>query len=201
MNAAFQNCPDVFKLKKPLTNFSARERAVAFLRAVIALILALSLVYGCAKENKDLSKLQEENRVLKEKIASFESQTKPAVTSKPEMKEELLVLARKLKASPNDFVGQQIKLHCRFGGFENKFLNDPNGPKFLSTYYVGLITQSGKEINEPVFDHLFISKKEAKEQGAYHLSVNDLITVYGMVNSAYKNEPWIEVYVVKKGWE
>jgi hypothetical protein len=201
MNAAFQNCPDVFKLKKPLTNFSARERAVAFLRAVIALILALSLVYGCAKENKDLSKLQEENRVLKEKIASFESQTKPAVTSKPEMKEELLVLARKLKASPNDFVGQQIKLHCRFGGFENKFLNDPNGPKFLSTYYVGLITQSGKEINEPLFDHLFISKKEAKEQGAYHLSVNDLITVYGMVNSAYKNEPWIEVYVVKKGWE
>jgi hypothetical protein len=174
---------------------------VAFLRAVIALILALSLVYGCAKENKDLSKLQEENRVLKEKIASFESQTKPAVTSKPEMKEELLFLARKLKASPNDFVGQQIKLHCRFGGFENKFLNDPNGPKFLSTYYVGLITQSGKEINEPVFDHLFISKKEAKEQGAYHLSVNDLITVYGMVNSAYKNEPWIEVYVVKKGWE
>jgi hypothetical protein len=117
------------------------------------------------------------------------------------MKEEFLVLARKLKTSPNDFVGQQIKLHCRFGGFENKFLNDPNGPKFLSTYYVGLITQSGKEINEPVFDHLFISKKEAKEQGVYRLGLNDLITVYGMVNSAYKNEPWIEVYVVKRGWE
>ncbi len=130
----------------------------------------MSLVYGCAKENKDLDKLQEENRVLKEKVASFESQTKPAVTSKPEMKEELLALARKLKASPNDFVGQQIKLHCRFGGFENKFLNDTNGPKFLSTYYVGLIAQSGKEIEEPLFDHLFISKKEAKEQGAYHLS-------------------------------
>jgi hypothetical protein len=166
----------------------------------------MSLVYGCAKENKDLSKLEEENRVLKEKIASLESQTneshtKPAVTSKPEMKEELLVLARKLKASPNDFVGQQIKLHCRFGGFENKFLNDTNGPKFLSTYYVGLIAQSGKEINEPLFDHLFISKKEAKEQGAYHLGVNDLVTVYGIVNSAYNREPWIEVYVVKRGWE
>ena len=201
MNPAFQNCPDMFKLKKPLTNFSARERAVAFLRAVIALILAMGLVYGCAKENKDLAKLQEENRVLKEKIASLESQMKPGIASTPEMKEEFLVLARKLKASPNDFVGQQIKLHCRFGGFENKFLNDPNGPKFLSTYYVGLITQSGKEINEPVFDHLFISKKEAKEQGVYRLGLNDLITVYGMVNSAYKNEPWIEVYVVKRGWE
>jgi hypothetical protein len=201
MNSALQNCPDVFKLKKPLTNFRARRRAVTFLRAVIALILAMSLVYGCAKENKDLAKLQEENRVLKEKIASFESQTKPAVTSKPEMKGELLVLARKLKASPNDFLGQQIKLHCRFGGFENKFLNDTNGPKFLSTYYVGLIAQSGKEIEEPLFDHLFISKKEAKEQGAYHLGVNDLITVYGIVNSAYNNEPWIEVYVVKRGWE
>jgi hypothetical protein len=201
MNPAFQNCPDVFKLKKPLTNFSARERAVAFLRAVIALILAMGLVYGCAKENEDFAKLKEENRVLKEKIASFESQTKPAVTSKPEMKGELLVLARKLKASPNDFVGQQIKLHCRFGGFENKFLNDTNGPKFLSTYYVGLIAQSGKEIEEPLFDHLFISKKEAKEQGAYHLGVNDLITVYGIVNSPYKNEPWIEVYVIKRGWE
>jgi hypothetical protein len=166
----------------------------------------MSLVYGCAKENKDLAKLEEENRVLKEKIASLETQTnesqmKPAVTSKPEMKEEFLVLARKLKTSPNDFVGQQIKLHCRFGGFENKFLNDTNGPKFLSTYYVGLIAQSGKEIDEPLFDHLFISKKEAKEQGTYHLGVNDLITVYGMVNSAYNKEPWIEVYVVRKGWE
>jgi outer membrane murein-binding lipoprotein Lpp len=181
--------------------FLNRDRRVTLLTAVIAVILALSLVYGCAKENKDLSKLQEENRVLKEKIASLESQMKPGKASKPEMKEELLVLARKLKATPNDFVGQQIKLHCRFGGFENKFLNDTNGPKFLSTYYIGLIIQSGKEINEPLFDHLFISKKEAKEQGVYRLGVNDLITVYGIVNSAYKNEPWIEVYVVKRGWE
>jgi len=191
-------------VKKPwtcYTGFPTRGRAMTLLTAAIALILAIGLVCGCAKENKDLAKLQEENRILKEKIASFESQTKPAVGSKPEMKGELLVLARKLKASPNDFVGQQIKLHCRFGGFENKFLNDKNGPKFLSSYYVGLIAQSGKEITEPLFYHLFISKKEAKEQGAYHLGMNDLITVYGIVNSAYKNEPWIEVYVVKKGWE
>jgi hypothetical protein len=174
---------------------------VNFLRTAIALILAMGLVYGCTKENKDLAKLQEENRALKEKVASLESQIKPAIAPKCEMKEEFLALARKLKASPNDFVGQQIKLHCRFGGFENKFLNDPNGPKFLSTYYVGLITQSGKEITEPLFDHLFISKKEAKEQGVYHLGVNDLITVYGMVNSVYNREPWIEVYVIKRGWE
>jgi hypothetical protein len=92
-------------------------------------------------------------------------------------------------------------LHCRFGGFENKFLNAKNGPKFLSTYYVGLIVQSGKEINEPLFDHLFMSKKEAKEQSVYRLGINDLITVYGIVNSAYNKEPWIEVYVVKKEWE
>ncbi len=201
MNPAFQNSPDVFKLKKPLTNFPARVRAMTFLRIAIALILAISLVYGCAKESEDLAKLQEENRILKERVALLESQMKLGVASKPEMKEELLVLARKLKATPNDFVGQQIKLHCRFGGFENKFLNDKNGPKFLSTYYVGLIAQSGKEINEPLFDHLFISKKEAKEQGVYHLGVNDLITVYGIVNSAYNKEPWIEVYVIKRGWE
>jgi hypothetical protein len=169
--------------------------------AVVVLTLAIGFVYGCAKEDKDLAKLQEENRALKEKVASLESQIKPAIASKPEMKDTFLALARKLKASPNDFVGQQIKLHCRFGGFENKFLNDTNGPKFLSTYYIGLIAQSGKEIEEPLFDHLFISKKEAKEQGVYHLGVNDLITVYGIVNSAYNKEPWIEVYVVKKGWE
>jgi hypothetical protein len=201
MNPILQICRDVFKPKKPLTSFPARGRIVTLLTAVIALILTISLVYGCAKENKDLAKLQEENRVLKEKIASLESQTKPGVPSKPEMNEELLALAKKLKASPNDFVGQQIKLHCRFGGFENKFLNDTNGPKFLSTYYVGLIAQSGKEIDEPLFDHLFISKKEAKEQGVFRLGLNDLITVYGIVNSAYNKEPWIEVYVVKSGWE
>ncbi len=107
MNPVFQNCPHVFKLKKRLTNFPARVRAVTFLRTAIALIMAISLVSGCAKENKDLAKLQEENRVLKEKIASLESQTnesqtKPAVTAKPEMKGELIVLARKLKSSPND---------------------------------------------------------------------------------------------------
>jgi len=199
MNSAFQNCLDVFKLRRPLINFPARVRA--FVRTAIALILALSLVYGCAKESEDLARLREENRALKEKVVSLESQIKPAVTSKPEIKEEFLALARKLKASPNDFVGQQIKLQCRFGGFENKFLNDKNGPKFLSTYYIGLIVQSGKEMNEPLFDHLFMSKKEAKEQGVYHLGVNDLITVYGIVNNAYNKEPWIEVYVIKKGWE
>jgi hypothetical protein len=201
MNPAFQNGPDMFKLTKPLTNFPASVRALTFLRIAIVLILAISLVYGCSKESEDLAKLREENRTLKEKVASLERQTKPSVTSKPEMKEVFLTLARKLKASPNDFVGQQIKLHCRFGGFENKFLDDKNGPKFLSTYYVGLIAQSGKEIDEPLFDHLFISKKEAKEQSVYRLGVNDLITVYGIVNSAYNKEPWIEVYVVKKGWE
>ncbi len=184
-----------------MTNLSARVRSVTFLRTAIALILAIGLVYGCAKESEDFSKLREENRALKEKVARLESQTKSPIASEPEMKEEYLALARKLKASPNDFVGQQIKLHCRFGGFENKFLNDTNGPKFLSTYYIGLIAQSGKEINEPMFDHLFISKKEAKDQGVYRLGLNDLITVYGMVNSAYEKEPWIEVYVVKRGWE
>jgi len=201
MNQAFQSCPDVSKLKKPLINFAARVRVETFLRTAIALILAITLVYGCTKENKDLAKLQEENRALKERLALFEAPTKRGIASKPEMTEELLVLARKLKASPNDFVGQQIKLHCRFGGFSNKFLDVTNGPKFLSTYYVGFIAQSGREINEPLFDHLFISKKEAKEEGVYHLSVNDLITVYGMINSAFNKEPWIEVYVIKKGWE
>jgi hypothetical protein len=200
MNPARQTYPESRGAEKGAC-MQVHRSLMKSLAGAIVLILAMNLVYGCAKENKDLAKLEEENRILKEKVASLESHIKPEIASKPEMKEELLVLARKLKASPNDFVGQQIKLHCRFGGFENKFLNDTNGPKFLSTYYIGLITQSGKEINEPLFDHLFISKKEAKEQGVYRLGVNDLITVYGIVNSAYNKEPWIEVYIVKKGWE
>ena len=201
MNPDLQNCPGLFNGTEPPASFRARGGIVTLLSVVIFLILAMSLVPACNKENKDLAKLQEENRFLKEWVMSLERQIKPGVVSKPEVNEELLVLARKLKASPNDFVGQQIKLHCRFGGFENKFLNDTNGPKFLSTYYVGFITQSGKEIGEPIFTHLFISKKEAKEYGVYRLGLNDLITVYGIVNSAYNKEPWIEVYVVKKGWE
>ena len=206
MNPTLQSYPDPLTRIRMHRNesggrFLGRDRMMTFFMAVIVLTLAISLVYGCAKENEDFAKFREENRVLKEKIASLESQIKPGTASKPGMNEEILALARKLKASPNDFLGQQIKLHCRFGGFENKFLNDTNGPKFLSTYYVGLIVQSGKEINEPLFDHLFISKNEAKEQGVYRLGLNDLITVYGIVNSPYKNEPWIEVYVIKRGWE
>jgi len=201
MNSAFQSCPDGFKLNKPSTSFSASRGLPAFFRTAIALTLAMSLLYGCTKESEDIAKLREENIALKEKVAALQGRTKPTVPPKPEMKEEVLTFARKLKASPDDFLGQQIKLHCRFGGFENKFLNDTNGPKFLSTYYIGLIVQSGKEIDEPLFDHLFMSKKEAREQGVYQLGINDLITVYGIVNSAYNKEPWIEVYVVKKGWE
>ena len=201
MNSAFQSYPDVFKLKKPLISFAAHSRVVPFLGICMVLIMAMSLVFGCAKESEEIAKLREENRALKERVSSLESQIKPAIAPKPEMKGELLVLARKLRASPNEFLGHQIKLHCRFGGFENKFLNDTNGPKFLSTYYIGVIAQSGKEIEEPLFDHLFVSKKEAKEQGVYQLGVNDLITVYGIVNSAYNKEPWVEVYGVKKGWE
>jgi hypothetical protein len=201
MNSAFQNCPDVFKLKKPLTNFPACLRAVTFLKTAITLILALSLVYGCAKESEDLAKLRKENRALKEKVASLENQIKPTVASKPEMREELLAFARKLETSPNDYVGQQIELHCRFGGFQNRFLDDKNGPKFLSTYYIGLIAQSGKEIDEPLFDHLFMSKEEARQQSVYRLGLGDFITIYGMVKGVYDKEPWIEVYVIKKGWE
>jgi hypothetical protein len=201
MNPDLQNYPDASNDTDPKEQARVRRSFMKRFVPAIALILTVSLVGGCRKENKDLAKLQEENRALKERLSLLEGHTKPEIASAPEKSEELLGLARKLKASPNDFVGQQVKLHCRFGGFENKFLNDTNGPKFLSTYYIGLIAQSGKEIDEPLFDHLFMSKKEAMEQGVYHLGVNDLITVYGMVNSAYNKEPWIEVYVVKKGWE
>lgn len=201
MNSASQRCRGVFERKRPLTGSVSFVGGKTFLRIAIVLMLVVTLAYGCNKEGKDVSKLEQENRVLREKIASLESQMKSRTISKPEMKDELLVLARKLKASPNEFVGQQIELHCRFGGFDNRFLDETNGPKFLSTYYIGLIVQSGKEIDEPLFDHLFMSKKEAKQQNVYSLGLNDLITIYGIVSSAYNKEPWIEVYVVKKGWE
>jgi len=201
MKSALQNHLDPSGDTNPEEHVQDRRGPMKSLTAAVALLLTVSLASGCARENKDFTQLQEENRALKERLAFLESHARPEIASTPELTEELLVLARKLEASPSDFVGQQIKLHCRFGGFGNKFLDSPNGPKFLSTYYIGLIAQSGKEINEPLFDHLFMSKKEAKEEGVYQFSINDSITVYGMVNSAYNKEPWIEVYVIKRGWE
>lgn len=167
----------------------------------VAITLVISLVCGCTRENKDFARLQEENRTLKRELARIESHSGAVITPRPDMNEELLVLARELQASPIGFVGKQIKLHCRFGGFESKFLGETEGPNFPSTYYTGLIVQNGKGIEEPIFTHLFISKKEAKEQGVYRLDRDDLITVYGMVRSGHKNEPWIEVYGIKRGWE
>ncbi len=201
MNPNLQKCPDELNSTKPVERAQIHRNLMRSLVTAIVLLLAMSLVSGCAKKNKDLDKLQGENKALKERVALLEGHAKPGIASTPEMTEELLDLAKKLKASPHDFVGQQIKLHCRFGGFGNKFLDSPNGPKFLSTYYIGFIAQSGREIDEPLFDRLFMSKAEAKEQGVYHLHTNDRITIYGIVNSAYDKEPWIEVYLVKKGWE
>ena len=90
MNPPLQTYSDVFNPKNPLTSLPVRGRIVTLPLAVIALILAISLVCGCAKENEDFAKLQEENRVLKEKIASLESQIKPGIALKPEIRKNLL---------------------------------------------------------------------------------------------------------------
>ncbi len=167
--------------------------------SALALIVA-SISAGCVKENTDINKLEAENKALRKRVELLESQWQAVVASKPEINEDVLALGRELQSSPKEFVGKQVKLYCRFGGFENKFLDEASGSNFPANYYIGLIAQNGKEMNEPVFNHLFMNKKEAKDQGVYGLRENDPITAYGMITGSYRNEPWMEVYLVKKGW-
>jgi hypothetical protein len=173
--------------------------------AILLIMIALALSFGVFRsffeKDRAVARLQREVTELKRQIGLLERQTQPAIASAPKPDKAVLELARSLKASPADFVGRQVKLHARFSGFENRFLDEKGGPKFASTYYSGFTVQSGLEREEPFFTHLFISKKEAMGQHVYDLQYNDQITIYGQVNSADKQEPWIEVYVVKKGWE
>jgi len=55
MNLAFQSCPNVFKHERSWIGSLFRVRAVTFLRAAVSLVLAMALVYGCGKENKDVA--------------------------------------------------------------------------------------------------------------------------------------------------
>jgi hypothetical protein len=120
---------------------------------------------------------------------------------KSEIDQRRFDLGRKLKTSPNDFVVQQIKLYCRFGGLESKFLDEKDCPNFPSTHYIGFVAQNGKEMDEPVFTHLLISKKEANEHSLFELHEEGPITIYGILKSAHSNESCIEVYEIESRWK
>jgi hypothetical protein len=195
-------CPGVFEESrrrrlKPVS----RNPFWAILLIMIALASSFGVFRSFFEKDRAVARLQREVTELKRQIGLLETQTHALRTAAPEPDKAVLELARSLKTSPADFVGRQVKLQARFSGFESRFLDAKGGPKFASTYYSGFTVQSGREREEPFFTYLFISKKEAMRQHVYDLQYNDQITIYGQVNSADKQEPWIEVYVVKKGWE
>lgn len=109
------------------------------------------------------------------------------------------ILARKLYASPGNFIGKPIILRCIFAGLGTTYLDQDWGDNFFSSkeyleFYVWIATSNGDRI-----DYNFMKKN--KGEILYELNTDDKITVYGKVVSSYKNCPWVEVHEIKKGWK
>ena len=176
------------------------------------LILAISLINGCKKESEKLTQLREENKALKERVVQLESQLKTGETPEPQIESQLktketpksqidreaVILARKLNASPGDFVGKKIKLQGKFRGLSANWLdrNQPDLVYFPSSNYLGFFLRVP---DGDLFQFLFV--KKTKGDLLYELKKSDPITVYGRVKSAYNNWPWIEVEKVERGWK
>ena len=104
-------------------------------------------------------------------------------------------LTKKLKASPDDFVGKDIVLQCLFIELSTLWLN--HRVYFPSTEYLGFyIWGPDKSI---ILQMNFVKKK--KGEILYDLKGGDEITIYGKVRSSSNGFPWIEVYEIKKGWK
>lgn len=110
-------------------------------------------------------------------------------------------LLRRLKASPDDFVGKEIILKCRFGMLSTVFLNGGSSrysPYFSSTEYLAFSIR-GSNAADDLYPTLFVKKN--KGEILYTLNDYDKITIRGKITSSYSAMPWIEVYEIKKGWK
>lgn len=115
------------------------------------------------------------------------------------------ILFKKLKASPDDFVGKDIVMQCRFYGLKSAFLDKtyysspshPGRTYFPSAEYLGFENWAPKD--DIFLNFLFI--KKGKGEILYELNRWDRITIRGKVTSSATVEAWIEVYEIKKGWK
>ncbi|MGZ6207741.1 MAG: hypothetical protein ACXWMS_09310 [Syntrophales bacterium] len=104
-------------------------------------------------------------------------------------------LAKKLNASPDDFVGKDIVLQCLFIQLSTMWLN--SRVYFPSTEYLGFYIWGPDQTT--ILQWNFVKKKKGKI--LYDLKGGDRITIYGKVTSSTDGFPWIEVYEIKKGWK
>lgn len=185
-------------------------------KIVLTLILVLALARCSYQPDQQL---QAENKALREKVAQLEAQLDKANSKERlpqpeagrgtrEINKENLLLAKKIQASPSDFLDQEVKLHCEFSGINTSWLNKkgpyyPPSIFFSSSDYLGFFASvhpTGRIDTTTInLQHLFIPKRGGDI--LYQLDSGDPITIYGKVRGDYLNNPWIEVNEIKRGWE
>jgi len=98
-----------------------------------------------------------------------------------------------LGTSPEDYIGVEIKLKCRFLKLDSTWLGDSE--VFRSPReFLGVTVQAGDRI----FAQLFAPRDMLPELERF--SRSDRMIVYGKVFSARYNFPWIDVEKISEGW-
>lgn len=112
---------------------------------------------------------------------------------------ESILLAKKLKGAPDDFIGKQIRLQCGFYEISSN-VKAMSAPIY---YDVGLsiyVRTSDHELTGIIFMNVSVIKQ--KSDIVYSLDRYEPITIYAKVlASNYPTGIWIRVYDIKKGWK
>lgn len=153
---------------------------------IFTCLIALTFsIFGCKKE-----KVWEEELPVEPLAPGYvegqDSYSKPQTD----------LLAKKIKASPIDYVGETVQLHLYFSRIDTSRLDDIE-VYFPSKDYFSFIAFSGKYDSE-YFHCLFIRKDKGDE--IFQFKDGSPITIYGKVVSSRRNDPWIEVYEILGGW-
>lgn len=187
----------------------------------LGLFLLLGFVLSCSQDRSKVLELEKDVKELKERVAQLENQLRlmeesrleerveaqepPAATNeeskRPEVDEASILSAKKLIASPADFVGKEVRLKCEFDSLIEGWLDQTpihfSSSKYLNfVAYVPLMPDGS---GSAVLQHLFV--KRDKGGLLSQLNRGDRIMIHGKVKSAHLGTPWMELSEIKRGWE
>jgi len=98
-----------------------------------------------------------------------------------------------LGTNPEDYIGVEVKIKCRFVKIDSTWLGD-NDVFRSPRDYLGFTVQAGDRI----FAQLFAPRSLQEELERF--DKGDRMLVYGRVFSSRYNFPWIDVDRVSEGW-
>lgn len=135
-----------------------------------------------------------------DKATGKNTNAKPAPPPEPVLENVLSTTAEDLTNRPEDFVGKNVKFTANFFAFSNLALDYKPAFKSSKTHLSFLILRSNSHIplSELKLAMMIPKEKDPESTLLATLKDGDQLEMVGKVFSAALDEPWVEVFKVKK---